>query len=132
MKKRFLILLSLLFCLAGVLQAQDAKVSWSAEAVKIDDNLFEIVFSGTPAAGWHTYGSGAEYSAPELTFTALRGCAAEGVLYDISKPVFADGDPVFEGHFKLGQKVRLTEAGAATSEAGAAAEGVLTYVACTD
>ena len=125
MKKRFLILLPLLFCLTGVLQAQDAKVSWSAEAVKIDDNLFEIIFSGTPLAGWHTYGSGAEYSAPELTFSALRGCTAEGGLYDISKPVFEDGDPVFEGPFQLGQKLRLTEA-------GAAAEGILTYVACTD
>ena len=132
MKKRFLLLLPLLFCLTFVLQAQDAKVSWSAEAVKIDDNLFEIVFSGTPLAGWHTYGSGAEYSAPELTFSALRGCTAEGGLYDISKPVFEDGDPVFDGPFKLGQKVRLTETGAAASGAGAAAEGVLTYVACTD
>ena len=101
------------------------KVRWSVEAVQLEDALYEIVFSGTPERGWHTYGSDAEYSAPELSFVSLKGCESEGGLYDISKPVFEDGDPVFGRPFKLGQKMRVTEPGAAV-------EGCLTYVACTD
>ncbi len=125
MKKHFLILLALLSGLTSGALAQDAKVAWSVEKVQLEDTLYELVFSGTPSAGWHTYGSGAEYSAPELTFTVLRGCEADGGLYDISKPVFEDGDPVFAGPFKLGQKIHVTGDGAAV-------EGVLTFVACTD
>ena len=125
MKKHFLILLALLSGLTSGALAQDAKVAWSVEKVQLEDTLYELVFSGTPAAGWHTYGSGAEYSAPELTFTVLRGCEADGGLYDISKPVFEDSDPVFGGPFKLGQKIHVTGDGAAV-------EGVLTFVACTD
>ena len=125
MKNRITVLLALLFSFAVGAQAQGVKVSWSVEAVQLEDSLYELVFSGKPEAGWHTYGSEAEFSAPELTIEDVQGFKLEGSLYDITKPVFEDGDPVFSGPFKLGQKVRL-------SGSGAVAEGFLTYVSCTD
>ncbi len=125
MKKYLLTLFFAFFCMALLAQGPEGKVKWSAEVVQLDDALYEIVFSGTPLKGWHTYGTGAEYSAPELALETLRGCEPEGGLYDITKPVFADGDPVFGGPFKIGQKIRVTEE-------GAVAGGCLTYVACTD
>ena len=125
MKRRFLILPALLICLATVARAQDAKVAWSAEAQQVEDTLYEIVFSGTPETGWHTYGTGSKYSAPDLVFVELKGCEPEGGLYDISEPVWDGEDPIFEGPFKLGQKVRVTGD-------GASADGCLTFMACTD
>lgn len=125
MKIRILTLLVLLFCLGPALRAQDGKVSWSTEAVQVEDSIYELVFSGKPEAGWHTYGCAAEYSAPEISFGRLKDCEAVGGLYDITKPVQQDGDPVFEGAFKIGQKIKVTGS-------GPVAEGVLTYVSCTD
>ena len=125
MKIRILMLLALLFCLGPFLRAQDGKVSWSTEAVQVEDSVYELVFSGKPEAGWHTYGCAAEYSAPELSFVKLQGCEAVGGLYDITKPVLQDGDPVFAGPFKIGQKIKVTGS-------SPVAEGVLTYVSCTD
>ena len=125
MKKHLLALLSLLLCYALGAKAPDGKVKWNASLVQLEDSIYELVLSGTPESGWHTYGSGAEYSAPELTFVNLNGCEPDGGLYDITKPVFEDGDPVFGGAFKLGQKFRVTGDGASVS-------GFLTYVACTD
>ena len=93
MKIRILTLLVLLFCLGPALRAQDGKVSWSTEAVQVEDSIYELVFSGKPEAGWHTYGCAAEYSAPEISFGRLKDCEAVGGLYDITKPVQQDGDP---------------------------------------
>ena len=80
------------------------------------------MLTGEPAEGWHTYGTASEYSAPSLTLEKLSGCAPEGGLYDITEPVLEDGEPVFHGPFKLGQKLRLTEDG---GEAG----GYVTWLA---
>ena len=125
MKIRILTLIVLLFCLGPALRAQDGKVSWSTEAVQVEDSIYELVFSGKPEAGWHTYGCAAEYSAPEISFGRSKDCEAVGGLYDITKPVQQDGDPVFAGAFKIGQKIKVTGS-------GPVAEGVLTYVSCTD
>ncbi len=87
--------------------------------------MYELVFTGKAAEGWHTYGTGSEYSAPYLTVEKLSDCTLEGSLYDISTPEVKDGDPVFGGSFKLGQKVLAT--GPAPSVGG-----YLSYIACTD
>ena len=100
-------------------------MNWSTEVIQVEDSIYELVFSGKPEAGWHTYGTAAEYSAPELSFGKLKGCEAVGGLYDISKPVMQDGESVFAGPFKIGQKIKVTGS-------GPVAEGVLTYVSCTD
>lgn len=120
------IFLALLLCAQGIVAAAQGLVTvrWSAEAVPAGDGLYELVLTGEPAEGWHTYGTASEYSAPSLTLEKLSGCTPEGGLYDITEPVLEDGEPVFHGPFKLGQKLRLTEDG---GEAG----GYVTWLACT-
>ena len=105
-------------------QVPDVTVSWKAEAAQAGDGLYELIFTGETAPGWHTYGTASEYSAPSLTLEKLQGCEPEGGLYDISEPAMEDGEPVFEGTFRLGQKIRLT---AGSGVAG----GYITWLACT-
>ncbi len=105
-------------------QAPDVTVRWNAEAVQAGDGLYEIVFTGETAPGWHTYGAAAEYSAPSVTLETLQGCEPEGGLYDITESAMEDGDPVFHGRFQLGQKIRLT------ADSGTAG-GYITWLACT-
>ncbi len=108
-------------------QSSDAMVDWSVQARAAGDGIYELVFSGKPSDGWHSYGTGSEYSAPSLTLEALAGCALAGGLYDITQPVMEDGDPVFRGAFELGQKISVPAGGAAGK-----LSGYLTYMACTD
>ena len=121
MKKFILTALFALLCFCSVLRGQDTVVKWSVSASDAGDGLYELVFSGTVDAGWHTYGTGSEYSAPSLQ---LQGCEPVGGLYDLAEPVMEDGDPVFHNAVRLGQKVRAPGPGAAVS-------GSLTYQACT-
>lgn len=121
MKKSILTALFALLCFCSVLRGQDTVVKWSVSASDAGDGLYELVFSGTVDAGWHTYGTGSEYSAPSLQ---LQGCEPVGGLYDLAEPVMEDGDPVFHNAVRLGQKVRAPGPGAAVS-------GSLTYQACT-
>ncbi|MBP5721869.1 MAG: thioredoxin family protein [Bacteroidales bacterium] len=121
MKKSILTALFALLCFCSVLRGQDTVVKWSVSASDSGDGLYELVFSGTVDAGWHTYGTGSEYSAPSLQ---LQGCEPVGGLYDLTEPVMEDGDPVFHNAVRLGQKVRAPGPGAAVS-------GSLTYQACT-
>ena len=126
MKNRIASLLFSLFCIGvtAFAQSPDETVRWSAEAVPAGEGIYEIVFSGKPADGWHTYGTGSEYSAPSVTFENLGGCTLQGGLYDLSTPEMEDGDPVYHGAFKLGQKVEVPDGGALLS-------GYITYIACT-
>ncbi|MBR5043386.1 MAG: thioredoxin family protein [Bacteroidales bacterium] len=126
MKKYLSIALLLICCISGAMaQNPDTSVSWSVKSNPLGDGLYELVFTGRTASGWHTYGTGSEYSAPSLSLEKLQNCTPEGSLYDISVPVMQDGDPVFEGVFQLGQKVRA-------DGSGAAAGGYISCIACTD
>ena len=126
MKLRHILSALLLLLPLGALDAQvpDATVRWKAEATQAGDGLYELVFTGETAPDWHTYGTASKYSAPSITLEKLQGCVPEGGLYDITEPVLEDGEPVFHGSFKLGQKVRLT------ADSGAAG-GYITWLACT-
>ena len=126
MKKYLSIALLLVCCISGAMaQNPDTSVSWSVKSNPLGDGLYELVFTGRTASGWHTYGTGSEYSAPSLSLEKLQNCTPEGSLYDISVPVMQDGDPVFEGVFQLGQKVRA-------DGSGAVAGGYISCIACTD
>ena len=105
-------------------QAPETTVRWKAEAEPAGDGLYELIFTGEPAQGWHTYGTASEYSAPSLTLEKLEGCEPEGGLYDLTEPTTEDGEPVFHGTFRLGQKIRLT------ADSGVAG-GYITWLACT-
>ena len=106
-------------------QAPQVTVRWRAEATQVEGDLYEIVFTGNPVHDWHTYGTKCELSATTATFENLEGCELEGGLYDITQPEILNGDPVFFGMFKLGQKVRVT---APQASAG----GYVTWTACND
>ncbi|MBQ1683869.1 MAG: thioredoxin family protein [Bacteroidales bacterium] len=125
--KKILPILLFVICLGfpALAQAPGSSVSWTVEARQLEADMYELVFTGKAAEGWHTYGTGSEYSAPYLTVEKLGDCTLEGSLYDISTPEVKDGDPVFGGSFKLGQKVLAT--GPAPSVGG-----YLSYIACTD
>lgn len=122
--KKGILLLSLLFAGFAAL-AQQTPVSWSVEATPAGDGIYELVFTGTAADGWHSYGTGSEYSAPSVSFERLGGCVPEGGLYDITQAVLEDGEPVQKGVFKLGQKLSVPSGGAEVS-------GYLSYMACTE
>ena len=122
--KKGILLLSLLFAGFAAL-AQQTPVSWSVEATPAGDGIYELVFTGTAADGWHSYGTGSEYSAPSVSFERLGGCMPEGGLYDITQAVIEDGEPVQKGVFKLGQKLSVPSGGAEVS-------GYLSYMACTE
>ncbi len=106
-------------------QAPQVTVRWRAEARQVEEGLYEIVFTGNPVNGWHTYGTQCELSATTVTFDTLDGCSLEGKLYDITTPEILNGDPVFYETFKLGQKVRVT------GQTGKAV-GYVTFTGCSD
>ena len=56
-------------------QAPQVPVRWRAEARQVEEGLYEIVFTGNPVNGWHTYGTQCELSATTVTFDTLDGCS---------------------------------------------------------
>ena len=76
--KKILPILLFVICLGfpALAQAPGSSVSWTVEARQLEADMYELVFTGKAAEGWHTYGTGSEYSAPygELTRPlGLRG-----------------------------------------------------------
>lgn len=126
MKKYIANLFLLLSCLAlpALAQVPETTVKWSVEVSQAGDSLYELVFTGVPAESWHSYGTQSKYSAPSLTVEEAENCALEGSLYDISEAVMEDGEPVFHGAFKLGQKV--------LAPGGGRLKGYLSYMVCTE
>ena len=110
---------------AAYAQAPEATVRWRAEARPAGEGLYEIVLTGSPVNGWHTYSTECELSPTTATFERLEGCTLEGGFHDITKPEILDGDPVYFGTFKLGQMVRITGEPALV-------EGFVTWTGCND
>ena len=110
---------------AAYAQAPEATVRWRAEARPAGEGLYEIILTGSPVNGWHTYSTECELSPTTATFEKLEGCSLEGGFHDITKPEILDGDPVYFGTFKLGQMVRITGEPALV-------EGFVTWTGCND
>ena len=106
-------------------QAPEVTVRWRAEARQVEGDLYEIVVTGNPVNGWHTYSTECELSATTATFETLENCTLEGGFHDITKPEMLNGDPVYFETFKLGQKVRVTGTPARV-------EGFVTWTGCND
>ena len=121
MKKKILLAIAAMICACSLSPAQESVVKWSVDASELESGLYELVFTGKLDDGWHTYGTGSRYSAPSLE---IEGCEPVGGLYDITEAVTEDGDPVFYGSVKLGQKLR--------APASSALKGTLTYNSCTE
>ena len=115
----------LFWSVAAFAQAPEVTVRWRAESKVIGDGLYEIVLTGNPVNGWHTYSTKSELSGTTLTFDTLSGCSLEGEAYDITEPEMTDGEPCYFETFKIGQKVRVTDA-------EGLAEGYVTWTACND
>ena len=116
---------ALLWGVAAFAQAPEVTVRWRAEAKQLEDGLYEIVVTGNPVNGWHTYSTECELSATTATFETLEGCTLEGGFYDITKPEMLNGDPVYFETFQLGQKVRV-------SAVPATVAGFVTWTGCND
>lgn len=82
---------------------------WKSSVRLVEDNLYELVFKGSLAEGWHTYSTRNQFSCAEIEFAAGEGYIAEGGLYDISEP---DEELEFHNEVVFGQKIRLTAASA--------------------
>ncbi|MBQ7622644.1 MAG: thioredoxin family protein, partial [Bacteroidales bacterium] len=101
-------LLTLIFALAVLPPESAPTVNWSISAGGLSEGMYELVFEGELAPGWHTYGTGSKWSGPVLSLDRLVDCEPEGGLYDLTEPIMENGEPVFYGKFRLGQALRVT------------------------
>ena len=102
----------------------DPTVTWKVSQGDTEDGLTEIIFEGSISQGWHTYGVNHKATPTTVEFTTTEGCAVEGTLYELLPTTDYKGDAVFFDKIKLGQKVRISEAGKL--------EGVITSSSCKD
>ena len=106
-------------------QAPEETIKWKVQANPSDGDTCEIVFTGKIADGLHTYDLSNEYSATTLEFDSPTGYVLEGEPYELTQSTELDGDKVFFGEIKLGQKIRLTSSPATV-------KGMVTWIACSD
>ncbi len=102
------IALSIMSAVPALAQNFEPTVSWKVSQGKVDGNLTEIIFDGTIASGWHTYGIDHKASPTTIEFTDLTGCTLEGGLYELLPKSDYNGDEVFFDRIKIGQKLMLS------------------------
>lgn len=102
------IALSIMSAVPVLAQNFEPTVTWKVSQVKNDGNLTEIIFDGTIASGWHTYGIDHKASPTTIEFTDLTGCTLEGGLYELLPKSDYNGDEVFFDRIKIGQKLMLS------------------------
>ena len=66
--------------------AQGQLVTWSSHVEKVDENNYQVVFTGKIASGYHTYTLTDEFSATEVMDAAVAGGELSGKPYEISTP----------------------------------------------
>ena len=86
------IALSIMSAVPVLAQNFEPTVTWKVSQGKNDGNLTEIIFNGTIASGWHTYGIDHKASPPAIEFTDLTGCTLEGGLYELLPKSDYNGD----------------------------------------
>lgn len=102
------IALSIMSAVPVLAQNFEPTVTWKVSQGKNDGNLTEIIFDGTIASGWHTYGIDHKASPTTIEFTDLTGCTLEGGLYELLPKSDYNGDEVFFDRIKIGQKLMLS------------------------
>lgn len=102
------IALSIMSAVPVLAQNFEPTVTWNVSQGKNDGNLTEIIFDGTIASGWHTYGIDHKASPTTIEFTDLTGCTLEGGLYELLPKSDYNGDEVFFDRIKIGQKLMLS------------------------
>ena len=119
------IALSIISAVPVLAQNFEPTVAWKVSQGKNDGNLTEIIFDGTIASGWHTYGIDHKASPTTIEFTDLTGCTLEGSLYELLPKSDYNGDEVFFDRIKIGQKLRL-------SSDAEVLKGTITTSSCKD
>lgn len=119
------IALSIMSAVPVLAQNFEPTVTWKVSQGKNDGNLTEIIFDGTIASGWHTYGIDHKASPTTIEFTELTGCTLEGGLYELLPKSDYNGDEVFFDRIKIGQKLRL-------SSDAEVLKGTITTSSCKD
>lgn len=119
------IALSIMSAVPVLAQNFEPTVTWKVSQGKNDGNLTEIIFDGTIASGWHTYGIDHKASPTTIEFTDLTGCTLEGGLYELLPKSEYNGDEVFFDRIKIGQKLRL-------SSDAEVLKGTITTSSCKD
>ena len=107
--KRFL--LTILTILSAALSfAQNAIVSWDYELEQKEDNIVNVIFTGTIAPEYHTYTLDDEISPTEIFDAVLEGAEENGAIFGSSDTRLIDGHQAYEGVIQLVQPLRLTSA----------------------
>ncbi len=123
-KNMFLTGIALLLSAVPVLaQNFEQTVTWKVKQGETKDGLTEVVFDGTIADGWHTYGIHHKASATTVEFTEISACTLSGDLYETLPKQIYEGDSVYFNKIKLGQKVLA-------GNNGGTIKGVITTSSC--
>ncbi len=123
-KNMFIAGIALLLSAVPVLaQNFEQTVTWKVKQGETKDGLTEVIFDGTIADGWHTYGIHHKASATTVEFTEIADCSLSGALYETLPKQTYEGDSVYFDKIKLGQKV-LSGAN------GGTIKGVITTSSC--
>ncbi len=123
-KNMFLTGIALLLGAVPVLaQNFEQTVTWKVKQGETKDGLTEVVFDGTIADGWHTYGIHHKASATTVEFTEISACTLSGDLYETLPKQIYEGDSVYFNKIKLGQKVLA-------GNNGGIIKGVITTSSC--
>ena len=112
---------AVLFCFGA--NAQNPTVEWTCSTKALGDALYEIVFEGKVADGWHTYDLNSGPSSTSVEIEAGEGFTLEGDPYEINESVKADGVGEYFDEIIIGQKVALSGDGAVVS-------GTVNWMSC--
>lgn len=105
-------------------QAPEKTVEWTVSATDTGNGIFEIVFSGRIADGWHTYSISDEVCPTEITFSESSNLVLQGELYEKEQPEDHDGNKVFYNNIVIAQKVK--------ANAADVLRGEICWMSCTD
>ena len=112
--KRILTMLSVLFMsIAAIAQEAPAQlVTWTPEVEQAEGDMYQVVFTGKVAPGYHTYTLTDEFSATTFMDTEITGGELVGEPFELSTPVEEEeyGEIVrhYYNEIVIAQKVRLT------------------------
>ena len=106
MKRSLLTILTILS--AALSFAQNAIVSWDYELEQKEDNIVNVIFTGTIAPEYHTYTLDDEISPTEIFDAVLEGAEESAQIFGSSDTRLIDGHQAYEGVIQLVQPLRLT------------------------
>jgi len=112
--KRIMTMLTVLFMsIAAIAQETPAQlVTWTPVVEKADGDLYQVVFTGKVAPGYHTYTLTDEFSATTFMDTEITGGELVGDPFELSTPVEEEeyGEIVqhYYNEIVIAQKVKLT------------------------